>query len=336
MRQLGVGLYLYHSMEQQNAQEGPMPELGRQIKGYDTNAGSTTLQRSLLTCGAVVRMAGMLCSLVLFLLTTSHTMQVNKAGAYKLKTIVLDAGHGGKDPGCLGKDIYEKEVALAVVLELGKILKEELPGVKVVYTRDKDVFVELNERTAIANRNHADLFISVHCNSGMPKSVGSETYVMGLHKSQGNLDVAKRENDVVLKEDNYLAKYDGFDPKSPLAHIIFANFQSVHLANSLKLADGIEKYMKSRTNRKSRGVRQDGFLVLWKTAMPSVLCEIGYLSNKKDEAFLSSKKGQALIASSIFRAIRDYKKDVEQQPAPGSKKSKSSKEESKEPGSGKK
>jgi len=198
--------------------------------------------------------------------------------------------------------------------------------VKVVYTRDKDVFVELNERTAIANRNHADLFISVHCNSAAPKSIGSETYVMGLHKSQGNLDVAKRENEVVLKEENYLAKYGGFDPNSPLAHIIFANFQSVHLSNSLKLADGIEKYMKSRTNRKSRGVRQDGFLVLWKTAMPSVLCEIGYLSNTKDEKFLASAKGQALVASSIFRAVRDFKKEVEQAPKPGKKKAEGSKE----------
>lgn len=242
---------------------------------------------------------------------SSATLFVDKGHGYKLKTIVLDAGHGGKDPGTLGKDNYEKDIALAVVLEVGRILKEELPDVKVIYTRKTDVFIELNERTAIANRNHADLFISVHCNSAGPKSVGSETYVMGLHKSQGNLDVAKRENDVVLKEDNYLAKYEGFDPKSPLAHIIFANFQSAHITNSIKLAESIEKYMKSRTKRKSRGVRQDGFLVLWKTAMPSVLCEIGYLSNKKDESYLASSKGQAQVASSIYKAIRDYKRDVE-------------------------
>jgi len=234
----------------------------------------------------------------------------NSSG-YKLKTIVIDAGHGGKDPGCLGKKHYEKDIALGVALELGKLLKENMPGVKVVFTRKTDVFVELNDRSGIANKNHADLFISLHCNSSIPKAIGSETYVMGLHKSQGNLDVAKRENEVVLKEDNYMEKYDGFDPKSPLAHIIFANFQSAHLTNSLKLANDIERYMKSRTKRKSRGVRQDGFLVLWKTTMPSVLCEIGYLSNNKDEKYLSTKKGKAQIAGSIYRAIRDYKRDVE-------------------------
>ncbi len=235
----------------------------------------------------------------------------HRSSSYKLKTVVIDAGHGGKDPGCLGKDHYEKEIALGVALELGKLIKENLPDVKVIYTRRTDVFIELNDRSGVANKNHADLFISLHCNAGIPKAIGSETYVMGLHKSQGNLDVAKRENDVVLKEENYLEKYDGFDPKSPLAHIIFANFQSAHLANSLKLATEIERYMKSRTNRKSRGVRQDGFLVLWKTAMPSVLCEIGYLSNRKDEKYMSSAKGKAQIAGSIYRALRDYKKNVE-------------------------
>lgn len=237
--------------------------------------------------------------------------QKDKDKRYKLKTVVIDAGHGGKDPGCLGKKHYEKDVALDVALEVGRLIKDNMPEVKVIYTRSTDVFIELNDRSAIANKNHADLFISIHCNSAGPKSIGSETYVMGLHKSQGNLDVAKRENSVILQEDNYLDKYEGFNPKSPLAHIIFANFQSAHLTNSLKLANDIEKYMKDRTKRKSRGVRQDGFLVLWKTAMPSVLCEIGYLSNPKDEKYMTSSKGKAEIASSIYRAVRDYKRTVE-------------------------
>lgn len=230
---------------------------------------------------------------------------------HKVKVVVIDAGHGGKDPGTLGKKNRESEIALAIALKLGKNIKNYLPDVKVIYTRQTNVFVELQERAAIANRNHADVFISIHCNSGAKSVAGSETYVMGLHTSDGNLEVAKRENAVIMQEDNYLDKYDGFNPKSPLAHIYFSNFQNAHLTNSLRLAEKVENQFKSRAKRQSRGVKQAGFVVLWRTAMPSILVETGYLSHPKDEAILSSEKGQTLIAASIYRALRDYKKEVE-------------------------
>lgn len=229
-----------------------------------------------------------------------------------VRLVVIDAGHGGKDPGTHGKSVKEKDITLKIALQLGRLIKTYLKDVKVIYTRKSDHFVELHDRADIANRNHADVFISIHCNSNPRKIDGSETYVMGLHTSEGNLEVAKRENSVILQENNYLEKYDGFDPKSPLAHIIFSNMQNAFQANSLKLAQSIENQFHIRMGRPSRGVRQAGFLVLWKTAMPSVLVEAGYLTNRKDEKFLKSEKGQIYIASAIYRALREYKEEVEQ------------------------
>jgi N-acetylmuramoyl-L-alanine amidase len=226
--------------------------------------------------------------------------------------VVIDAGHGGKDPGCLGKQSKESQVVLKVALELGKNIKKYVPGVKVLYTRSTDKFVELHDRANFANKNHADLFISIHCNSNPSKNIkGSETYAMGLPSSEGNLDVAKRENSVILQETDYKEKYGGFDPKSPLGHIFLSNFQSVHLESSLRFAEKIETQFKDRIGRKSRGVKQAGFLVLWRTAMPSVLVEIGFLSNVEDEKYLTSEKGQSYIASALYRAFRDYKNEVE-------------------------
>jgi len=232
--------------------------------------------------------------------------------SHKVKTIVIDAGHGGKDPGCHGKKNKEKEITLSVALELARLIKAYQKDVKVILTRDDDTFVELNDRAGIANKNHADVFISIHCNSEPSKHIeGTETYCMGLHTSEGNLEVAKRENSVITLEKNYLEKYDGFNPKSPLQHIFFANLQNAHLAGSITLAEKIESQFKERVGRKSRGVRQAGFLVLWKTTMPSVLVEIGYLTQNKDEKYLSSDTGQEYIASAIYRALRDYKVELE-------------------------
>jgi N-acetylmuramoyl-L-alanine amidase len=226
--------------------------------------------------------------------------------------VVIDAGHGGKDPGCMGKKSKESQVVLKVALELGKNIKKYVPGVKVLYTRSTDKFVELHDRANFANKNHADLFISIHCNSNPSKNIhGSETYAMGLSSSEGNLDVAKRENSVILQETDYKEKYGGFDPKSPLGHIFLSNFQSVHLESSLRFAEKIETQFKDRIGRKSRGVKQAGFLVLWRTAMPSVLVEIGFLSNAEDEKYLTSEKGQTYIASALYRAFRDYKNEIE-------------------------
>ena len=237
---------------------------------------------------------------------------LEKRPQYKLRLVVIDAGHGGKDPGTLGKNVQEKEVALKVALELGKTIKKNFPEVKVLYTRMTDKFVELQERAAIANRNHADLFISIHCNSNNSKAIaGTETYTMGLHTSEGNLDVAKRENSAILLEENHEKKYGGYDPDSPMGHILFANYQSAYMENSLRFASHVENQFEKRASRHSRGVRQAGFIVLWKTAMPSALIEIGFLSNPTEEKFLRSADGQSTIAQSIYRGFKMYKEDVE-------------------------
>ncbi|MDB5272183.1 MAG: N-acetylmuramoyl-L-alanine amidase [Chitinophagaceae bacterium] len=247
--------------------------------------------------------------LVTFFLLSSYTpLEISK---YTVRTIVIDAGHGGKDPGCHGKSAEEAEVALAVALELGRVITENMPGVKVVYTRKKDEFIELHDRAAIANKNKADLFISLHCNSGPATISGTETYTMGLHTAEGNLEVAKRENAVILKEDNYKNKYDGFDPNSPQGHILFSLYQNAYIENSLAFAAKIENQFEARLGRPSRGVKQAGLLVLWKTSMPSVLVEIGFLTNAKEEKYLNNKTNQVYIASGIYRALKDYKAEIE-------------------------
>lgn len=231
----------------------------------------------------------------------------------KVNTVVIDAGHGGKDPGTRGRKIREKDVALAVALELGRQIKQETPDVKVLYTRSTDVFIELGERSAFANRNNADLFISIHCNATpRSKSVrGTETFVMGLHKTEGNLEVARRENSVILQETNYKQKYKGFDPNSPLAHIMLANYQSAFISSSLRFADHVERKFQSVSGRDSRGVKQAGFLVLWRCAMPSVLIETGFLSTPDEEDYLSSDDGQEEVAASIHQAFMLYKKEMD-------------------------
>lgn len=230
---------------------------------------------------------------------------------FKIRTVVLDPGHGGKDPGTVGKTFKEKDVVLKIALKVGEYIEKNIPDVKVIYTRKTDKFIELTERSAIANRNKADLFISIHANAiANPKTYGTETWVMGLHKSEENLAVAKRENSVILYEDNYQEHYEGFD-NSPESYIMFSLMQNAYLENSLKLADRIEKQFKDKGNRHSRGVKQAGFVVLYKTATPSVLVEAGFLSNETEEKFLGTDSGQDLIASGIYRAFKEYKSDVE-------------------------
>ncbi len=231
--------------------------------------------------------------------------------SYKVRTIVIDAGHGGKDPGCHGTTGVEAKVTLAVALELGRIIKENMPSTLVYYTRMQDNFIELHDRASIANRNNADLFISIHCNSGPSAAYGTETYVMGLHASEDNLEVAKRENEVVLNEADYKKNYDGFDPKSPQAHILFSLYQNAYIENSILVASKIEKQFSARLGRSSRGVKQAGFLVLWKTAMPSALIELGYLTNAPEEKYLTNKTNQVYLASGIYRAIKEYKTEIE-------------------------
>ncbi|NOU19927.1 MAG: N-acetylmuramoyl-L-alanine amidase [Bacteroidales bacterium] len=228
--------------------------------------------------------------------------------------IVIDPGHGGSDPGTLGSRTREKDIALSIALKLGNFIRNNYPDVEVIFTRKDDKFVALDERTTIANASKADLFISIHCNSNPSKSpYGTETYVLGLHKSEDNLDVAMRENAVITYEQDYSSKYEGYDPKSTESYIIFTLMQNAHLDQSLRFANLVETEFREHTTRHDRGVKQAGFLVLWKSSMPSVLIETGFLSNIKEEAFLATESGQELIASSIFKAFGDYKKSIDNQ-----------------------
>lgn len=232
--------------------------------------------------------------------------------AQKLKTIVIDAGHGGKDAGCLGQNNKEKDIALAIALKLGNYIKELMPDVKVVYTRDDDTFIGLEERAKIANKNKADFFVSIHCNANNNhEAYGTEVYTMGLSLSDQNINVAKRENAVILLEEDYEKDYQGFDPNSATAYIMFSLYQNENLEQSLSMAAKIDDQFKNRVGRHSRGVKQERFWVLWRTAMPSLLVETGFLTNPAEEKYLASPEGQDYIASGIFRAIKEYKKERE-------------------------
>lgn len=230
----------------------------------------------------------------------------------KVRVVVIDAGHGGNDPGCHGNKHNEKDVALSITLKVGKYIEENIKDVKVVYTRKNDVFVPLTEIASHANKNNADLFICIHCNAAVNKQVfGSETYVMGLHKTKGNLDVAKRENAAILYEEDYKKKYEGFDPNSDEANIIFNMYQNAFLEQSLSYASKVQTEFKKNKNLTDKGVKQAGFLVLWKTSMPSVLIETGFLTNAEEEKYLGSPKGQDQIAYAIYKAFKNYKAEVE-------------------------
>jgi len=235
---------------------------------------------------------------------------------YSIRRVVIDAGHGGKDPGTVGRISLEKDITLKIALKLGTYIENSFPDIKVIYTRKEDKFVHLDERSKIANDAGADLFISIHCNATEKNSpYGTETYVMGLHRSNDNLDVAMRENAVITYEDDYSSRYEGYDPKSSESFIIFSMLQNAHLDQSLSLASLIQNDFRERANRKDRGVRQAGFLVLWKTSMPSVLVEVGYLSHPKEELYLNSTEGQEHLASSIYRAFKEYKRSVDEKNA---------------------
>lgn len=225
--------------------------------------------------------------------------------------VVLDAGHGGHDPGAVGAKSHEKQINLGVIMALGDLISKNNPDVKIVYTRKTDVYLTLQERADVANSAHADLFISVHTNANNNKSAsGSETYTLGLTKSKSNLDVAMRENAVILLEDDYKLKYEGFNPKSVDSYIMFECIQDKYLDKSVQIASQIQKNFVN-TGRKDRGVRQAGFWVLHKTAMPSVLVELGYISNPEEEAFLASKEGQFKMAKAIYDSFSQFKKEYE-------------------------
>jgi N-acetylmuramoyl-L-alanine amidase len=247
----------------------------------------------------------------LVLSTFSVDAQTPARDPNRIRTVVIDAGHGGKDPGAIGTGRYkdtEKHIALNVSLLAGKYIQEAFPDVNVIYTRSDDRFVELMERSMIANRAKADLFISIHCNSNeKPGPVGTETFVMGLHKTEANMKVAMKENASILLEEGHELKYDGFDPKDPESIIALSIRQNTHLDHSLLFSSLVQKQFTDRVGRPDRGVKQAGFLVISYTTMPAVLIELGFLSNPAEEDFLQSGKGQDYMASAIFRAFKDYK-----------------------------
>ena len=231
------------------------------------------------------------------------------APAPPVLTLVLDAGHGGKDPGNLGTGRYsatEKDITLDVTLQLGAYIEENLPEVKVIYTRKDDSFPALRDRVRIANEAQADLFVSIHCDAfDNPGARGSSTYVMGMHKSEESLRVAMRENASMFKEEGYEKNYDGFDPNDPDTYIALALRQNVNLDASLTLGASIQQQFRERVGRKDRGVKQAGFYVISYTTMPSTLVELGFLTNPEEEDFLHSDNGKAYMASAIYRAFRD-------------------------------
>ena len=229
-----------------------------------------------------------------------------------LETVVIDAGHGGKDPGAVVGKAREKDIVLQIALKLGNYIKEKLPDVKVIYTRRTDVFVPLFERSVIANKNNADLFISIHanfCNS--PSVKGTETYVLGLHRTEDNLNVAKKENSVILLEKDYTTRYEGFDPNLSESYIMFELIQNTHLDQSVIFAGILQDSFQKHAQRASRDVRQAGFLVLRETAMPGVLIETGYLSNQSESNYLMTDTGREALALSIFNSFKSYKEKFE-------------------------
>jgi len=248
----------------------------------------------------------------LFLLFSLVSASAFAGNGFAIKTVVIDAGHGGKDPGATGPGkTNEKDVALAVALKLGADIQKNFPDVNVIYTRKTDVFIELHERAEIANKNKADLFIAIHCNSSTSPTVyGTSTYVLGLHRTEANLEVAKRENSVILLEDDRDKNYE-FDPNSSEGNIIMSLRQNAFLDQSIDIASKIEAQYETNAKRKSLGVKQAGFYVIYKTAMPSLLSEIGFISNPNEEKFLASDKGQEQIAGSILKAFKDYKFEME-------------------------
>ncbi len=277
--------------------------------------------------------------ITLFLFSEAHIPKTKPKG---VKTIVIDAGHGGKDPGCNGSVHNEKTVALGIALKLGELIEKNMPDVKVIYTRKTDEFVELEERAQIANRNNADLFISIHCNAASnyavfkdkngkvhyktykdkkvkihkvevhnPKPFGSATYVMGISNEKGKLNTAKRENASMLLEDNYQKTYNGFDPQSDEAYIIMSLWTGAFVGQSADLASKIQSEYTKKAGRVDKGVQRQSIWVLWRTAMPSILTEVGFLTNPEEEKFLGSEKGQKYMASALFRAVRSYKDENE-------------------------
>jgi N-acetylmuramoyl-L-alanine amidase len=253
--------------------------------------------------------------LTLFFLLFISTSPGEAQNPVKIKKVVIDAGHGGHDPGAVSSNrrILEKNITLSVALKLGKMISTSYPDIDVVYTRSNDRFIPLNERSEIANRNKADLFISIHVNSARSKSAaGSETFVMGMDKGSSNLEVSMLENSVItLEGEDYESKYEGFDPNNPESYIIFSLLQNAYLEQSLIMASLIQKHSDKGPIKINRGIKQAEFLVLWKTTMPAVLVELGFLSNSSDLPQLLSADNHVRFAENIFNAFKEFRSQYE-------------------------
>jgi len=250
--------------------------------------------------------------LLLFFVKRISANDENITGDNKIRTVIIDPGHGGKDPGATGKFSYEKDIVLAIGLKLGNYLEKNFHDLKVVYTRKTDEFIPLYRRAEIANEHNADLFISIHANGWSdPKSFGTETLILGLHRADENFEVAKRENSVILLEENYASRYENFDPNSLESYIIFSLMQNVYDYQSISFAGMVQNQFRERAMRQDRGVRRQGLLVLAQTSMPGVLIETGFITNIEEEKYLNSEEGQDYLASAIYRAFRDYKNEIE-------------------------
>ncbi len=248
----------------------------------------------------------------LFIFTTTILSLAEGFQNEKKWVIVIDAGHGGRDPGALGAISREKDINLAIALKTGEYIERNIRNVTVIYTRKDDSTVALIDIPKIANKANADLFISIHTNSSNIKNVmGAETWIMGHAKDQANLEVAMKENSVMLREDDFSTKYEGFNPNSSESYIMFSLTQKVFQAESTDLASKIQKEFRERVNRNDRDVKQAGFWVLFNTKMPSVLVETGFITNPTEEKYLNSKEGQDYIASAIYRACRDYLNEID-------------------------
>ncbi|MEH6538037.1 MAG: N-acetylmuramoyl-L-alanine amidase [Psychroserpens sp.] len=245
--------------------------------------------------------------LITSFLTSAHAFQKDKDKF----VVVLDAGHGGHDSGNIGNGHKESSIALNIVLQIGKEL-EKNKGIKVIYTRKKDVFVTLRGRAKIANDADADLFVSVHCNAHHSQASGTETFVLGVANTKRNMEIAKKENEVIFLEADYEKHYEGFDPNSPESLIALSLLQEDYTENSIKLARMIEDNFSKGLKRKSRGLKQASLWVMHNTYMPSVLVEVGFLTNKAEGRFLNSSSGKTKMATAIRKAILDYKSHIEQ------------------------
>jgi len=233
--------------------------------------------------------------------------------------LVLDAGHGGRDPGAVGKISREKDIVLSVVKKMGALVEQNMPDVKVVYTRKTDVFVPLEERANIANNHHADMFISVHTNAAKNTSAyGAETYTLGLAKTKANLEVAMAENSVMMLEEDYKTRYQGFDPSSVDSYIMFEFMMDTYLDNSISFATEVQQQLTTTSRRHDRGVRQAGFWVLHRSASPSVLVELGFISNRTEELYLASETGQQEMAQSLYNSFAKYKRNYDRKSGNGS------------------